>query len=398
MSQPAVQPYTHTYSKPSTVASKAKPRATISRSRSETQGRSTNNKDATAAAKAAEKERKRREREENKENRRLEKEQAAAIAEVNKAKTDRKISAMEMIAELPSTLPESVRLQAETFLESIGVQYCSREHEVPNIVRWKRKVNSRFDDDSGQWVPAPARVQDEHHVLKILTADELVSLAVADELSQDAEQLKQKFAGQHIIYILEGVTAWMRKNRNLRNRQFTSNVRGEAAPQRRRNNQPAQEYIDEEVIDDAMLCLQVEHDMLIHHTSSPLETAQWIATVTQHISTIPYKKQRDEATAAARFCMDSGQVKTGEDTRDTYVRMLQEIFRVTAPTAYSVVGEFGSVSQLVHGLASEGPKRLENVKKSANKDGALSDRVIGPAVSRRLHKIFTGTDELSTDV
>ena len=37
-------------------------------------------------------------------------------------------------------------------------------------------------------------------------------------------------------------------------------------------------------------------------------------------------------------------------------------------------------------------------QKSANKDGAISDRRVGPAASRRLYEIFMGTDPTSTDV
>lgn len=96
--------------------------------------------------------------------------------------------------------------------------------------------------------------------------------------------------------------------------------------------------------------------------------------------------------------MESGQVKTGEDAKDTYVRMLQEIVRVTAPIAYGIAAEFGTVSRLVRGLEERGPTLLEGVKKSANKDGAFSDRMVGQAVSRRMYKVFTGVDETSTDV
>ena len=37
-------------------------------------------------------------------------------------------------------------------------------------------------------------------------------------------------------------------------------------------------------------------------------------------------------------------------------------------------------------------------QKSANRNGALTDRKIGPAISRRLYKVFTATDPASTDV
>ena len=143
--------------------------------------------------------------------------------------------------------------------------------------------------------------------------------------------------------------------------------------------------------------LQVMHDgILIHHTTVPLETAQWLAIFTQHISTIPYKKQKDQADVG--FCMESGQVKTGEDAKDTYVRALQEIARVTAPIAYGVAGKYATITELVNGLEKGGPLTLEGVQKTVNRDGVLSDKTVGQAVSRRLHKVFTGRDASSTDV
>lgn len=37
-------------------------------------------------------------------------------------------------------------------------------------------------------------------------------------------------------------------------------------------------------------------------------------------------------------------------------------------------------------------------QKSANRNGALTDRKIGPAISRRLYKVFMEMDPASTDV
>lgn len=268
------------------------------------------------------------------------------------------------------------------------------------MVKWRRKVNSKFDEESGQWVPMPLRIENEEHALVFMTAEDIVQLAVDDGIDEHMTSVRSHFPEEKLIYVLQGVTAWTRKNRNIRNRQFAAGVRSqnESQPATARRRAEQAEYIDEDMVEDAMLRLQVEHDVLIHHTALPLETAQWISIFTQNISTIPYKKQKDEDTAGARFCMDSGQVRTGENTQDTYVRMLQEIVRVTAPIAYGVASELSTVTKLVEGLETKGPTALEQVRKSANKDGAFSDRTIGQAVSKRLYKIFTGTDETSTDV
>ncbi|KAM5343216.1 hypothetical protein ACJ41O_014182 [Fusarium nematophilum] len=357
-------------------------------------------KEARAAAKEVEKEAKRRERQEAKEAKLREKERNAALAEVNKLRTDKKVSTPEMMVDIPSSLNATVTAQLETLLQPLDVQYTTWDSPVENVIKWRRKVRSKYNEDLGLWEPIPLRLDDEKHVLVVMTAEEFVRLALDDELSSHVAKMERHFASHQIIYVLEGLTPWMRKNRNLRNRQFTSHVRAQDASTSAagRRSKPTQGYIPEETIDDALLELQVVHDVLIHHTTIPLETAEWITIFTQHVSTIPYKKQRDQAMLGAGFCMESGQVKTGEDVHDTFVRMLQEIVRVTAPIAYGVACEFSSVGELVRGLEADGSNRLENVRKSANKDGTFSDRTIGQAVSRRIHKVFTGRDETSTDV
>ncbi|KAG8163971.1 hypothetical protein KVR01_005889 [Diaporthe batatas] len=378
-----------------------------------------------AAVREAEKLKKQREREETKEQRRLEKERAAALAEVNKVRTDKKVSTPEMIVDLPSSMNPSVRLQVEALLEDLNVRHYPYASPVNNVVKWRRKVKARFNDDEGYWEPTPERIETEKHAMVIMPAAEFVELALGlkgTDLEAHVLQMQKHYDGDQLIYMIEGLTPWMRKNRNVRNRQFQSAVRNAgadaeaadaAAPgaanapppssqasqgRRRKDPKPPPAYIDEDQVEDALLQLQVQHGVIIHHTAAPIETAQWVSVFTQHISTIPYRRQRDAANESAGFCMDSGQVRTGDSAADTYVRMLQEVARVTAPMAYGIAGQYPNVGQLVRGLEAEGPLALEAIRKSANKDGAFTDRTIGQAISRRMHKVFTGRDATSTDI
>jgi crossover junction endonuclease EME1 len=387
-------------------------------------------KEEKAAAREAEKERKRLEKERAKEERIQEKARAAALAEVNKIRTDKKVSTPEMIVDLPSTLDENVKLQAEILLRDLDVHSATWPSPVENVVKWRRKVRSRYNADLGHWEPVPERIERENYAMVIIPAAQFVDLVLGEEstsLESHVLRMKRHFPNDTILYLIEGLDLWLRRNRNVRNRQFVSAVRsgleptdtnttnpppgpgpGPAPPsssqaQRKRKpptTQPQQQtYISEETIETALLHLQVLHTVLIHHTTIPLETARWIAVFTQHISTVPYRRQRDAATdAVAGFCMETGQVRTGDGPRDTYVRMLQEIGRVTAPIAYGIAGEFETVTKLVRGLEEGGPLRLEKVRKSVNKEGEVSDRTVGQAVSRRMYKIFTGRDESSTDI
>ncbi|ROW02568.1 hypothetical protein VPNG_07868 [Cytospora leucostoma] len=407
-----------------------------------------------AAAREAEKRRKQREKEDAKEQKRQEKARAAALAEVNKVRTNKNVSTPEMIVDLPTSMNPSIRLQVEALLEDLKVKHHPYPSPVKDVVKWRRKVKATFNEEAGYWEPLQQeRVEPEKHAMVLMTAAEFVELALGAEgsdLESHALQMQRHYEGHTVIYLIEGLTPWMRKNRNVRNRQFQSAVRNAGAgagaeavdttsttatapasdptappppppppssqaPQgggggsRRRKKAPPKpppQYIDEDAVEDALLQLQVAHSALVHHTSAPVETAQWVAAFTQHISTIPYRRRRDAAGesagagagAGAAFCMESGQVRTGDSAADTYARMLQEVDRVTAPVAHAVAREFPTVRGLVRGMEEGGALVLEGIRRGANRDGAFTDRSIGPAVSRRLYKVFTGRDEGSTDI
>ena len=349
------------------------------------------------------------------------KEKAAEMAKVNTLRTDKKISAPEMIVDIPSCLNEKLVGQARNFLTPLQIEHSDWESSQP-VIKWRRKAVAEWNDDMGHWEPVPLRIKTEKHIMCILSAKEFVDLAIADE-GQDLDAhvlgLKAKFDSCEIIYMIEGLVAWMRKNRNVKNRQFAAAVRShlsqeEQAPTAsQRTKRKEQEYVDENMIEDALLRLQVVHGTLIHHTVTMIETAEWIVTFTQHISTIPYKygfpsdyqakvltpflrtKQRSLDTA---FCMESGQVKTGENAADTYTKMLQEIIRITAPIAYGIAAEYPTVQKLVKGLEENGPLALEDIRKCANKDGAFTDRRIGPSISKRVYNVFMGRHAASWDV
>jgi crossover junction endonuclease EME1 len=250
------------------------------------------------AAKETEKEQKRLAKEEKA----REKDRAADLAKVNTLRTDKKVSTPEMIVDLPSclnTLNPLLKEKIENFLKPVEAEYSEWQCKQP-IIKWRRKIDAKFNEEAGHWEKVPSYIGTEKHVMCIMTAKEFVDLATGEEgkdLDSHVLGLKAKFDTNEIIYLIEGLEAWMRKNKNLQNRKFVQGVRSQmpedapapSANQKRKKKKPELEYVDEDLIEDALLKLQVVHGALIHHTKVMIDTAEWVIIFTQHISTIPYR-------------------------------------------------------------------------------------------------------------
>ncbi|KAL8772884.1 MAG: hypothetical protein Q9194_004483 [Teloschistes cf. exilis] len=373
-------------------------------------------------AKAAARAMKMREKEEDKERRRLLKEEQAREkqkekdrAEANKLKLDKKLSTPEMIVDLPISIDGStVDTQIRETLKNIGVEVTSYQSHVPNLIKWRRKVEYRLDPTTGFREKLLTKEIDiEKHVMYLMSANEFVEVATADAngdgqtLDQHVRHIRNAVNDCIPIYLIEGLDVWMRKNRNARNRNYQAAVLGQSdshaqerskseanGASKRKGQRP--KIIDEDIIDDALLRLQVVNNCLVHHTAVTTETAEWVMHFTEQISQIPYRQE--QMTRESMFCMDSGQVKCGKDAEETYINMLMVNVRVTAPIAYGIAERYPNVVKLAQGLQEKGPLALEHLKKAANKDGSLADRNIGPAISRRLHKVFTDLDPSTTDI
>lgn len=257
-----------------------------------------------AREKEAEKEQKRLAREEKKH----EKGRAAELAKVNTLRTDKKVSTPEMIVDLPTLSGDSsldkmgkaqgqnLATKARLFLDTLNVEVTDYESSQ-SIVKWRRKVNAEFNEDLGIWEPIDKPYKKaEKHIMYVMTAKEFVELAIGEE-GQDLDMhvvlLQSKFSSNEIIYLIQDLQSWMRNNRNLKNRKYQAAMRSQeqelTATGRPKKKKAEPEYIDENLIEEALLKLQVVHGMPIHHTKSLQETSEMIRAFTQHISTIPYK-------------------------------------------------------------------------------------------------------------
>ena len=317
-----------------------------------------------------------------KEEKAKEKQRAADIASVNKLKVNKKDSTPEMIVDMATSFEDSsVGTQTVEFMKRLGVQHTFFTSAIPHVVKWRRKMNATYNRTLRHWEPCPFFIQKEDHVLCLLSAQEFIKMITPPPDDEERETLeihvlriKSAYPECKPIYLIEGLTALMRKNTNARNRAFQAEVLRQlaetTAPEEQTTAQRARKpkkkpdatpLVDDETVEDALLELQVTHSCLIHHTTAPADSAEWIKNFTEHISTVPYRRERQEAHNAA-FCMDTGQVKTGADKKDTFIKMIQEVSRVTAPMAYGIVGQYPCVADLTRAMRMHGPLMLEDIK------------------------------------
>ena len=392
-------------------------------------------KDGEKARKALEKEQKEKD-----------KQKVTDLAEVNKSRTNKKDATPEMILEMSSFLKgTSVGNQVETRMANVqvDVDYVDEEinltddgveqEQYGSIITWRREVKSKYNDEEDQWEPTSrCRIVKEKHVLIHLPAGDFAAVAAVSRsssgptISRTVEEMKvnlnahvfsirRRFGDCIPVYLMESLRSWLKKNLNAKNRAYTAAVRAQMlqtdgdAPtssqaRARKRKKPSSESLDlshvtSDIVDDLLLHLQLAHQpILIHHTATPMDSASQISALTQHLATRPYRvAQREYNLKSASFCMDSGQVRTGDDKKDTFVKMLQEVQRVTPSMAYGIVEEFHSIRKLVKGFDKHGNLLLEDVRKTVNKDGGWSDKRLGPQVSKRLFKVFMGKDPTATD-
>ncbi|KIW34212.1 uncharacterized protein PV07_01003 [Cladophialophora immunda] len=398
------------------------------------------------ALKEAEKEKKKLEREQKAK----EKQKAADLAEVNKSRTNKKDATPEMILDMSSFLKHtSVGNQVEERMKNVQVDVNYVDEQVNlvdddgeqvqhgSIITWRRKVKSTYNDEDDLWEPTSrCRIVNENHVLIHLPAADFVAIAAVSRsglvssvvreeqelkanLDAHVSSIRRRFGNCVPIYLIEGLRGWLRKSENAKNRAYTAAVRAQmleadgansantdppSQARGRKRKKPATESLDlsgvtSDIVDDLLLHLQLAHQpILIHHTSTPGDSVSQICALTQHLSTRPYRlAQLEYNLKSASFCMDSGQVRTGDDPKDTFVKMLQEVQRVTPSMAYGIVEEYKSIRKLVKGFDKHGNLLLEHVRKTVNKDGGWSDKRLGPQISKRLYKVFMGRDPTSTD-
>ncbi|KAG5437566.1 hypothetical protein PCANB_000994 [Pneumocystis canis] len=319
-----------------------------------------------------------------------EKKRSLTLRHINKLKISKKECLKEIIVNIDKNILSSpMGPILSNLLKNSDCEFNEWVGPIPNLIFWKRKVVSEYDEKLGYFVPIPETIQSEKHILVYMKASELLKIESDSCVDELVNQLTKEFPGSKIIYMIESIDALLRKIKNDRNRRYVNAIRATIETNNSKSVFMPSEEIEEK-IENIMLRLQLIHNVLIVNTSNMENSAEWIFILTGDISTIPYKKIRLQLSSS--FCMESGQIKTGIDIKDTYIKLLQTIHKVTPQIANIIVQKYPKISNLTSAFIKDGPDILSDLI------GNLMKRKIGPVLSRRIYHAFMISDSTASAI
>ncbi|KAF3206117.1 hypothetical protein TWF679_009069 [Orbilia oligospora] len=352
-------------------------------------------RDAARTAKAAEREAQKEQKKAEREAKILQRSESQAMSSANKLRGSHVQTTGEMIVNISSdfyTSPAGIQLRA--ILTEIKVEsHAPFDSPVPNIIGWRRVVTAEWNPDEDIFVPVPRKIQNENHVLTVIQAKDFVALTNApEELDIFITKIKTTYPTCKLIVLIEGLTKLINKSKGNQSRAYAAQVRNRMREDGGREIvkvDKAAQAVDEDNVEDALLKLQVVHGCLLCHTQDGTYTAESIGYYTQHISQIPYKHAKSVLNNSANFCMDVGQVPSGKNVEDTYNKMLQTVHMSTAGVASAIQGEYPSIQKLYRAFMDNGEDVLKDIRVARTGNG----KALGPAMSRKIARVLTGTNE-----
>ncbi|KAK9456295.1 hypothetical protein V1511DRAFT_497077 [Dipodascopsis uninucleata] len=344
-----------------------------------------------------------------KEKKAQEKQRQRQLESVNKIKVSKKETCTEMIVDIDSEFAKTVcGSHLQSILEPLGISVSTNwTSPTGNMIKWRRKVFAEYNEALGYFIPIPEEIRKEKFLLVVLNGIEFIEMVIDGHLFESVKRIKSLYHNMKIIYMIEGLSNVLRKLNAQNRRQFANKVHGALegnmvmSSSRQRKTKDDTEVltrvqgkfnpnIHPELIEDAMIGLQMSYNCLIFHTTTELDSAQWITILTQDISMIPYKNAK--VNIHETICMEAGQVKAGIDNDDTFKSTLQRVKFVTPGLAAGIFNKYGSIHGMMTALKQSGPQAFLSIDGSQGPTGRTSSRKIGPVLSRNLHYIFSSTD------
>ncbi|KAJ7435256.1 hypothetical protein FB451DRAFT_1418284 [Mycena latifolia] len=305
------------------------------------------------------------------------KEERKEYKDANKLVNDKKTTLKDMELVFPPTLADSALYRA--FVAHVAQYDMPVSVAGTNIVRrydvfsWRRTMRKEYDPVAREWLPVPPHVRTEGTYLIYMSADELAR-CIRDEdcVKNVVRQVRAVCSGQ-IFLMVYGLKAYLKRK----------------SPGRYTMAQ----------IECAVAVLQmVEHTHLMYVDTVEDAVAR-LYDLSADLGIKPYKLiERSHLP----FCADT-RMTTGAGLADTWVKMLQQVHRVTESGARGMTDAFPTANALFEAYEAAPPGRGRDdllagctalLQVSHRTDGVAKQRPVGSALSQVVGTVMYGTDPL----
>ncbi|KAJ6582721.1 hypothetical protein DFH09DRAFT_1309656 [Mycena vulgaris] len=237
-----------------------------------------------------------------------------------------------------------------------------------NVFSWRRTTNKEYDTVAREWLPVAPHVRTEEMYLIYMTADELARcIQQEDGVKNVVREVRAACPGQ-IFLMVEGLTKYLRR---------TSGIR----------------YTMPE-IERAVAALQMTEHTHLLYVDSVADTVTRLYDLSADLGIKPYKLiERSHLP----FCSNTNQ-PPGAGLKDTWMKMLQQVHRVTESGAEGIAAVYPSATALFEAY-EDAPVRgrddlLMNCQVKHRADGVARPRPLGRALSQVVGTVVYGSDPL----
>lgn len=178
-------------------------------------------------------------------------------------------------------------------MEPLGIDTREWTSCLHDTIKFVRKVKGEWDEEAGLFRPCDEYRRDEEWIIHWMKAEKFVDLAVFDETGMALQfhlgRIRESVSGASMLLVLEGLGTLLSRAKNARGRVHDAAVRTQLGENSRTKRDERLLELDSEKVEEALIEMQLVHEIRIIQTSSPADSAEWISILAADIASIPYR-------------------------------------------------------------------------------------------------------------
>lgn len=275
---------------------------------------------------------------------------AKQLREANKVTRKKPDLLGEMVVEISALVADGFLSDEDTAQHLQPLEVRRVEAQWPTIA-WKRKIQASYDPQRDLFIPCAATETRERILVLYYAAADAVDRMKTKLLDADVHQVvqdarKDNPGDYHVIVVMDGYDQYVAKIRNDENRRYKARVLGQ--PSLGALAVPLGTETTAKDVEMVVQQTQIRLGVNIFPVRNGREALGWLGSLTYTIAGRIYDKY--ERTALGTL----GTVKSGTDTRSTFVQSIRQMRLMTEPKAERLAEFYPGMARICEQLNSRG--------------------------------------------